>query len=379
MRLSIIIVSYNVRYFLEQCLCSVGRAVQAIGENEAEVIVVDNASKDGTINYLKNKFPSVIFISNKENLGFAKANNQALRQAKGAYVLFLNPDTILPEDIFSKTVSFLDANPKAGALGVRMVDGSGKFLKESKRGLPTAWASFCKMSGLTASFPDSKFFAKYYAGHLDEHKTQQVAVLSGAFMLARKSVLDQLNGFDEQFFMYAEDIDLSYRILKLGYHNYYFADTSIVHFKGESTKKDAKYVELFYKAMHQFVRKHYRSGVGRLFSGVLNAGIRFRSGLAGRQNKKEDPPKASMSHASLEGDLRTMARLQALLMKSNIKLQQGSSNIILCEGESYSFSQLINRLQQLQSGQRAMIHAGGSGSIVGSVNKDNQGSVMVII
>lgn len=377
--LTIIIVSYNVRYFLEQCLCSVGKAVRAIGENEAEVIVVDNNSKDGSINYLKNKFPSVIFISNKENIGFAKANNQALQQAKGRYVLFLNPDTILPEDIFSKTLAFLDANPKAGALGVRMIDGSGNFLKESKRGLPTAWASFCKMTGLAASFPESKYFAKYYAGHLAENKTQQVDVLPGAFMLARKDVLDELNGFDEQFFMYAEDIDLSYRILKLGYYNYYFADTSIVHFKGESTKKDAKYVELFYKAMHQFVQKHYRSGARRLFSGVLNAGIRLRSRFESRQSKKEEPPKASMSHASLEGDLRTMARLQALLLKSNIKLQEGSDNIILCEGETYSFAQLIRRLQQLQSGQRAMLHAGGSGSIVGSFDKDNQGSVMVII
>lgn len=379
MRLTVIIVSYNVRYFLEQCLCSVRKAVQIIGENNVEIIVVDNDSKDGTINYLRDKFPSVIFISNKENIGFAKANNQALRQAKGHYVLFLNPDTILPEDIFTKTLAFLDANPKAGALGVRMIDGSGQFLKESKRGLPTAWASFCKMTGLTASFPQSKFFAKYYVGHLAENKTQPVDVLSGAFMLARKEVLNKLNGFDEQFFMYAEDIDLSYRILKLGYQNYYFADASIIHFKGESTKKDAKYVKLFYKAMHQFVRKHYHSGGGILFSGLLNAAIRLKSGLAQRQNKKEDSPKASISQAALEGDLRTAARLNALLLKSNIKLQEGSSNIILCEGESYSFEQMINRMQQLKSDQKAMVHASGSGSIVGSSDKDNQGVVMVII
>lgn len=378
MRLTVIIVSYNIKYFLEQCLCSVRKAVQAISENEVEIIVVDNDSKDGTINYLRDRFPSVIFIGNKENTGFAKANNQALRQAKGRYVLFLNPDTILPEDIFSKTLSFLDANPKAGALGVRMIDGSGQFLKESKRGLPTTWASFCKMTGLTASFPQSKLFAKYYLGHLAENKTQQASVLSGAFMLARKEVLDTLNGFDEQFFMYAEDIDLSYRILKLGYHNYYFADTCIIHFKGESTKKDVQYVKLFYKAMHQFVRKHYRSGGGLLFSGMLTAAIRLKSGLA-QWKKKKDEPKKSIAQAALEGDLRTAARLQALLLKSNVKLQEGSSNIILCEGETYPFSQLISRLQQLESHQQAMIHAGGSGSIVGSFNKDDQGVVMVII
>jgi N-acetylglucosaminyl-diphospho-decaprenol L-rhamnosyltransferase len=379
MRLTVIIVSYNVRYFLEQCLCSVRKAVQAIGENEAEIIVVDNDSKDGTVNYLRDKFPSAIFISNKQNVGFAKANNQALRQAKGKYVLFLNPDTILPEDIFSKTIAFLDANPKAGALGVRMIDGSGQFLKESKRGLPTAWASFCKMTGLTTKFPQSKLFAKYYVGHLAENKTQPVDVLSGAFMLARKHVLDELRGFDEQFFMYAEDIDLSYRILQLGYQNYYFADAGIIHFKGESTKKDAKYVKLFYKAMHQFVRKHYRSGGGLLFSGLLNTAIRLKSGLAQKQNKKEAPPRAAVSHAALEGDLRTAARLNALLLKSSVKLQEGSSNIILCEGESYSFSKIIIRLQELQSSHKAMVHASGSGSIVGSADKDNQGTVMVII
>jgi N-acetylglucosaminyl-diphospho-decaprenol L-rhamnosyltransferase len=379
MRLTVIIVSYNVRYFLEQCLCSVSKAVQTMGENVAEIIVVDNDSKDGTINYLKDKFPSVSFISNKENVGFAKANNQALRQARGKYVLFLNPDTILPEDIFRKTISFMDAQPAAGALGVKMIDGSGQFLKESKRGLPTAWASFCKMSGLTSKFERSKIFASYYLGHLPENKTQPVQVLSGAFLMVRKEIADELNGFDEQFFMYAEDIDLSYRILKLGYENFYFADSCIIHFKGESTKKDVQYVKLFYKAMHQFVRKHYRSGAGLIFSGMLTAAIRLRSGFAQLKKKKDEPPKASITQAALEGDLRGAARLNALLLKSNVKLQEGSDNIILCEGESYSFSRLIERLQQLKAGQQALIHAANSNSIVGSFDKDNQGTVMVII
>lgn len=377
MRLTIIIVSYNVRYFLEQCLCSVKESIKDVGD--VEVMVVDNASTDGSIQYLKDKFPFASFIANKENTGFSRANNQALRQAKGQYILFLNPDTILPEDVFTKTLAFLDEHPEAGALGVKMIDGGGRFLKESKRGLPTAWASFCKMAGLTAAYPHSKLFARYYLGHLQENITQPVDVLSGAFMLARKDVLDAEGGFDEQFFMYAEDIDLSYRIQKAGYRNYYFADTCIIHFKGESTKKDAQYVKQFYKAMHQFVRKHYKSGAGRLFSGLLNAAIRIKSNQAQKQQPKDATAKRSFSQAALEGDLTPVNRLNALLVKSKVRVEAGNSNIILCQGPDYSFSQLINRLQQLAPGQKAMIHSGGSNSIVGSFDKDNQGVVMVII
>lgn len=276
--LSIIIVNYNVKKLLEQCLNSVKEATAPF---QAEVFVVDNASSDNSVDYLQPLFPSVVFIRNDTNVGFSRGNNQALKLVSGEFVLFLNPDTVLPANVFSKCIAFMKVHSEAGALGVRMLDGSGNFLKESKRGLPTAAASFWKLSGIINLFPRSPFFASYYAGHLDENKTHEVAVLSGAFMLARKAVLDITGGFDERFFMYAEDIDLSYRIVKAGYKNYYFADTTIIHHKGSSTNKDIRYVKQFYKAMSQYVEKHHGRG---LFSMILNAGIFFRGSVAALGN-----------------------------------------------------------------------------------------------
>jgi GT2 family glycosyltransferase len=271
--LSIIIVNYNVKNLLEQCLSSVQQATEKIDD---EIIVVDNASTDGSIEYLCPLFPHVQFISNKNNVGFATANNQALQIAKGKLVLFLNPDTKVPPDCFTKCIQFMDGHNKAGALGVRMVNGENKFLKESKRGVPTPIVSFWKLSGICSLFPRSAYFARYYLGNLDENVTQEADVLSGAFMMVRKEVLEKTGGFDEQFFMYAEDIDLSLRIKKMGYKNYYFANTTIIHYKGASTKKDFRYVKLFYKAMSQFVKKHYGRG---LYSTLLDTGILLRGGV----------------------------------------------------------------------------------------------------
>ena len=254
--LSIIIVNYNVRFFIEACLHSVEKACKNI---EAEIIVVDNASTDDSASVLSTLFPNVDFIWNETNLGFSKANNLAIKKAKGQFILFLNPDTIVPEDCFEKCLSFFSTNHDAGALGVHMIDGNGVFHKESKRGFPAPDVSFYKMIGLSKLFPNSKTIASYYAGHLPENKTASIDVLSGAFMMISRKILGRIVGFDEDYFMYAEDIDLSYRIKKTGFKNYYFAETSIIHFKGESTKKtDAKYVQDFYGAMKLFVLKHYQ-------------------------------------------------------------------------------------------------------------------------
>ena len=253
--LSIIIVNYNVRYFIEACLHSVEKASKNI---EAEIIVVDNASRDDSASVLPTLFPNVHFIWNETNLGFSKANNLAIKKATGQYILFLNPDTIVPEDCFEKCLSFFSIHHDAGALGVHMIDGNGIFHKESKRGFPAPAVSFYKMIGLANLFPTSKTYAAYYAGHLPENKTASVEVLSGAFMMISKKIMDRIKGFDEDYFMYAEDIDMSYRVKKTGFKNYYFAETSIIHFKGESTKKtDAEYVRNFYGAMKLFVEKHY--------------------------------------------------------------------------------------------------------------------------
>lgn len=379
MLLSVIIVNYNVKYFLEQCLCSVKKALDlgASLNNKvvpfAEVLVVDNHSTDGSMEYLEPLFPWVIFISNNKNLGFSKANNQALRLAEGKYVLFLNPDTILPEDVFQKTISFMEAHTDAGMLGVQMIDGAGRFLKESKRGLPTAWVSFCKMSGLTTLLPSSRIFARYYMGHIDKGSTHGADVLAGAFMLARRKVLEKVGGFDEQFFMYAEDIDLSYRVMKAGYKNYYFAEATIIHFKGESTRKDARYVKLFYKAMRQFVKKHYRSGGGLLYAAMLNAAIRLRSGVSMLQPFPRTIGAHGIATVALKGDPDTVKQLKPVLQQHSISIQPDSNTFIFCEGKSCPFHDIISFVQKLPPGQNALIHASNSTSIVGSWDKDQRG------
>jgi len=275
MQLSVIIVNYNVKFFLEQCLLSVQKAVAGI---DAEVFVVDNASSDGSRDYLEPKFTNIHFAWNKENIGFGKACNQALKQASGDFILFLNPDTVVPEDCFTACFNFFQQTPDAGALGIRMLDGRGNFLPESKRSFPSPLTSFYKLSGLSSLFPKSKTFGRYHLGYLDQHKNHEVDVLAGAFMMVRKDVLAQTGGFDESFFMYGEDVDLSYRIQKTKYKNYYFSDRSILHFKGESTKKSSvNYVRMFYDAMSLFVRKHYSSSRAGVFSSLINAAIWMRA------------------------------------------------------------------------------------------------------
>lgn len=267
--LSVIIVNYNVKYFLEQCLYSV---TKAIGGIKAEVIVVDNCSADGSLAYLQPRFPAVTFLENQINSGFGKACNRGLQVASGDYILFLNPDTLVAEDSFAICLQFFKTHPDCGALGVKMIDGSGRFLKESKRAFPSPLTSLFKLSGLSYLFPTSKLFSRYHLGHLSAEQNHEVDVLAGAFLLTRKDVLENVGSFDEAFFMYGEDVDLSYRIQKAGYKNYYLAQTTIVHFKGESTKRGSlNYVLMFYQAMSVFVKKHY----GGARAGIFRASIRL--------------------------------------------------------------------------------------------------------
>ncbi len=230
---------------------------------------------------VKEKFPEVILIANKDNTGFSKANNQAIRLAKGEYVLLLNPDTVVEENTFSKVIDFMDSHADAGGLGVQMIDGKGKFLPESKRGLPTPSVAFYKVFGLSALFPKSKTFGRYHLGYLDRNQTHSVDVLSGAFMLLRKAAIDKVGLLDEDYFMYGEDIDLSYRIILGGYKNFYFHDTRIIHYKGESTKKSSvNYVFVFYRAMVIFAKKHFSQSNASLFSFLINIAIWLRAGMA---------------------------------------------------------------------------------------------------
>ncbi|MBS1630097.1 MAG: glycosyltransferase [Bacteroidetes bacterium] len=276
MKLSVIIVNYNVRYFLELCVDSVLKAAQGF---DVEVIVVDNHSTDGSLAMLRQRFPQVIRIENQDNAGFSKANNQGVALARGEYILFLNPDTVMPEDFFRKTIACMDASPGVGALGPRLIDGKGRFAPDSKKSFPNLRVALFKSSGINRIFPRSAYFNSYYAVHVGERQTAPVEVLSGCCMLLRRSVIDQLGfAFDEDYFMYCEDVDLSYRVRQAGFQNLYFPEATLVHYKGESTRKATlSYIRIFNQALATFVRKHYSKGQARVFLFMLHAGIGLRA------------------------------------------------------------------------------------------------------
>ena len=255
MQLSVIIVNYNVKNLLRDCLLSVQKAAHSI---DTEIIVVDNASSDGSVEMLKAEFKYVNLIANTQNLGFSKANNQGIAQAQGKYILLLNPDTLINKNTFDDCLNFSKQTNNCGGIGVKMLDANNQFLKESKRGFPTPWASLCRLSFLNKLFPNSALLNGYYLGHLSNDENHQVEVLAGAFIWIKKSIIDEIGGLDETYFMYGEDIDFSYRILQAGYHNYYLGTVTILHYKGESTDKYSfKYIKHFYDAMKIFSKKHY--------------------------------------------------------------------------------------------------------------------------
>lgn len=254
MKLSVVIVNYNVKYFLEQCLVSVLKATEDI---TSEIFVVDNASSDDSLEYLIPRFPKVRFIENKENVGFSRANNMAIKQSTGEYVLLLNPDTLVGENVLKDCITWMDSSAKAGGLGVKMLGADGAFAFESRRGFPSPMTSFYKITGLCNLFPYSRRFGKYYLRYLDKNQINRIDIISGAYMFLRREALNKSGLLDESFFMYGEDIDLSYRITLTGYENYY-VPSSIIHYKGESTKKESfKYVYTFYDAMVIFFKKHF--------------------------------------------------------------------------------------------------------------------------
>lgn len=254
LKLTVIIVSYNVRHYLDQCLRSVGQAVEGM---EAEVIVVDNHSQDGSVDRLAPLYPWVTFVANNHNLGFARANNMAIRQSRGEFVLLLNPDTVVGENVLREAVRFMDSHERCGGVGVRMLHTDGTDAPESRRGIPTPMTSFYKMAGLCARYPANRVLGRYYMGWLPWDTAAQIEIMSGAFCMLRRRALDEVGLLDEDFFMYGEDIDLSYRLLRGGWENWYLP-LKILHYKGESTQKtNFRYVHVFYEAMFIFLRKHY--------------------------------------------------------------------------------------------------------------------------
>ncbi len=259
MDLSIIIVNYNVKEFLQNLLDSIYRASRDIS---AEIIIIDNASDDGSVEMVKEKYPAVILIENSENTGFAKANNMGLKIARGKYLLLLNPDTLVSEDTFTKMFAFFDSYPDAGLATCKMIGSDGNLQPACRRSFPDLWTSFTKVTGLSTLFPKSKLFARYNLTYLDENQTYEVDAISGAFMMMKREVYEKIGGLDEEFFMYGEDLDWCFRVQKAGYKVYYYHDTQIIHYKGESTRRSSlNETRVFYEAMHIFVKKYFSYSV----------------------------------------------------------------------------------------------------------------------
>jgi GT2 family glycosyltransferase len=387
MQLSIIIINYNVKYFLEHCLLSVIKACKNI---DVEILVVDNNSTDGSKEYLEHKFTNVHFFWNRENIGFGKANNFVLPFAKGDYILFLNPDTIVPEDCFINCISFFESHTDCGALGVRMIDGAGNFLKESKRSLPTASAGFFKLVGLAETFPSSKLFAQYYAGHLPEKQNNKVDVLAGAFMMLSKKAIELTKGFDDSFFMYGEDIDLSYRIQKVGLQNYYLGNTTIIHFKGESTqKKSSNYIEHFYSAIKRFVDKHYSDQIikKRLMNVVIGSGKLFAKAKQIFLRKNTNEKIGDSLNCIYVGNDAQLENINVITNNSgNIiiestntienllsLIEKSKANAVIFSEDTLTNKTIIETIEQLPKKFLALFYQTGASCIVGSNNKNERG------
>ncbi|MES2574674.1 MAG: glycosyltransferase family 2 protein [Bacteroidota bacterium] len=316
MQLSVIILNYNVRYFLELCVLSVQNAIQNI---DAEIIVIDNNSQDDSCEMIKQRFPKAKLIQNKENSGFPKGNNIGVSEAQGEYLCILNPDTVVSEDTFTKVLAFAKEQKDLGIVGVKLIDGTGNFLPESKRGTPTPFVAFTKITGLYKFFP--KTFGKYYAQHVEENETGKVDILVGAFMVMKRELYNEIGGFDENCFMYSDDIDLSYMALERGKSNYYFHETSVVHYKGESTIKDDTYMKRFREAMNFFYKKHF--SVSFLFSVFMEMGIVFFSFVKMFQGKPK--PKLSPQNYILVSDDEMLREKLQKQLNQKVELQKTSN------------------------------------------------------
>ena len=375
LKLSVIIVNYNVKYYLDQCIRSVLRAFEEMN-TPAEIIVVDNHSADGSVDYLEKRYPQMLypmvrFVRSAHNLGFARANNIAIRQSRGEYVLLLNPDTIVGEDALKASVDFMDAHEDAGAVGVRMLGAQGRRAMESRRGLPTPMVSFFKMLGFCNRWPHHRLFGKYYMGYLPWDEPCQIEVVSGAYCMLRRKALDEVGLLDEDFFMYGEDIDLSYRVLKGGYHNYYLP-VDILHYKGESTQKSSfRYVHVFYEAMLIFFRKHY-SGMTFLLSLPIKTAIYAKAlmalvGMLSDRMRKSlgffAPSAEGVQHYVFVGSLemqdacRDIARRlgldaefhdsEVLEDKSEATWSEKNDNVLVLDADSMSYADMLKRMSRL--------------------------------
>lgn len=390
MQLSVIILNYNVRYFLEQCVLSVQNALETI---EGEIIVIDNNSQDDSCKMMQERFPNIKLIRNSENTGFPKGNNLGVAEAKGEYVCILNPDTVVAEDTFIKVLAFAKKQKDLGIIGCKLIDGSGNFLPESKRGVPTPWVAFTKITGLYKLFPSqslgARIFGNYYAGYLDEDQTGKVAILVGAFMVMKRDLYLELDGFDENCFMYSDDIDLSYRVLQEGKSNYYFHETTVIHYKGESTVKDETYMKRFQEAMNFFYKKHFR--VSLLFSLFMKLGIVFFSFVKMFQGrpKTKIAPQSFLLYSSNEKLLKKIAfvlqkkvffhDLKAEKLVNSSSFRTGPGTEIILDNEFVSFKECIAIFESLKNkGFTFKIVPKNSNFLIGSNNNNERGEIIKI-
>jgi GT2 family glycosyltransferase len=373
MQLSVIILNYNVRYFLEQCLLSVQKALENI---DAEIIVVDNNSSDDSCLMMKQLFPQITLIENKENLGFPKGNNIAVEQAKGEYICILNPDTVVAEDTFAKILNskFQIPNSQLGIIGCKLIDGTGNFLPESKRGLPTPWVAFTKIFGL---YKISNFFGKYYAQHLSENQSGKVDILVGAFMMMKRDLYIKVGGFDENCFMYSDDIDLSYMIQKLGKDNFYFHETSVIHYKGESTVRDEKYLERFREAMQFFYKKHFKKSL--FFDKFLQIGSLyyaiFKQKKAQKLNNEIDKYivfSKNKIQLNLNRPIKYLTDFEQFKNTKNVNFE------LIFDTNSFSFAEIIYFMEKHKSKNITFKnYISQSNYLIGSNNSTDRGEVLI--
>jgi GT2 family glycosyltransferase len=386
MQLSVIILNYNVCYFLEQCVLSVQEALSVI---EGEIIVVDNNSDDDSCLMMKNRFPEVRLIENKKNSGFPRGNNIGVAEAKGRYICILNPDTVVAEDTFLKILAFAEEKEDLGIVGCKLIDGRGNFLPESKRGTPTPWVAFTKIFGLYKIFPNQKIFNKYYAQHLSENQTGKVDILVGAFMVMQRELYVQTGGFDEDCFMYADDIDLSYSVLQKQKNNYYFHETSVIHYKGESTVKDEKYMRRFQEAMEFFYQKHFRKSL--FFSIFIKVGIFLFSFVKMFQGKPKSNtlPESYVFFSSSEiwcGRLSSVLKNKVVFldfkkekMVNSCLVSKGKRIEVILDNQYISFKKCIEILETLKHDSITFkILPKRANFIIGSNSRNERGEIIKI-
>lgn len=374
MQLSVIILNYNVRYFLEQCVLSVQKALEGI---DSEIIVIDNASSDDSCEMMKTKFSHIKLIENKDNLGFPKGNNIGVAQAKGEYICILNPDTVVSEDTFTKILDsqLITHNSQLGIIGCKLIDGTGNFLPESKRGVPTPLVAFTKIFGL---YKISNYFGKYYAQHLSENESGKVDILVGAFMVMKRELYLQVGGFDENCFMYSDDIDLSYLVLKSGKSNYYFHETSVIHYKGESTVRDGTYMKRFREAMQFFYKKHFKKSW--FFDVMMQVGSFVFSLLKKNQQKNEArtiDEYVVFSKGNLELNL---SRKATYLADFNQFVNQPQKNLeIIFDTTTFSFAEIITFMQLNKSKNLSFKnYISSSNYLIGSNNSNDRGQIILL-